>query len=74
MCSVKSPSIQSAAAAPTYAPAPEQIATEPTMADEDKGLTNKKSEVRSKRRGARALRTDLGINSNSGTGLGVPNG
>lgn len=71
MCRIKTPSVVSSV--PSYAPAPEPVQEEPKLDTEDKGLSSETANNRAKRRGARALRTDLGIGS-SATGLGVPNG
>ena len=70
MCRIKTPSVP---AAPSYAPAPEPVQEEPKLDTEDKTLSNDTADQRARRRGARALRTDLGIGSRA-TGLGVPNG
>lgn len=65
MCQMSTPTVATAA----YAPEPEPIADEPVLDTEDKQLDGDTANVRAKRRGARALRTDLGIGSPANTGL-----
>lgn len=65
MCKLSTPDTPAVAA---YAPEPEPIADEPVLDAEDAKLDGDTANVRAKRRGARSLRTDLGI-SNTATGL-----
>lgn len=71
MCRIKTPKPPPS---PVYAPPPDNPEPEPVLDTEDKGLSSESANNRAKRRGARALRTDLGINSGQpqNTGLGVP--
>lgn len=72
MCRISTPKVPPA---PVYAPAPPPPEPEPTLAADDKTLSNENASVRAKRRGARGLRTDLGITSSDGSegvGLGIP--
>lgn len=59
---------------PVYAKAPEPIVEEPVLEEEDKKLTSEDASTQAKRKGARALRTDLGFGGaqSLGSGLGVP--
>lgn len=71
MCSIKTPRIPPA---PVYATPPSNPEPEPVFDAEDKNLSGDTANVRAKRRGARALRTDLGIGADQPktTSLGIP--
>lgn len=59
---------------PVYATPPANPEPEPVLDTEDKYLSNETSNIRAKRRGARSLRTDLGIGVDQPktTSLGIP--
>lgn len=70
MCSIGGGSVP---ASPVYAKQPEPVAEEPKMDTEDRGVGKEQDAgTRAKSRGTRALRTDLGINTGGGVGLGIP--
>ena len=70
MCSLSTPK---APPMPVYAPAPPPPEPEPVMDTIDRALDNETASTRAKRRGARGLRTDLGIpEQTKGVGLGIP--
>ncbi len=70
MCSISTPK---APPMPVYAPPPPAPEPEPVFAPNDPNVGNENASVRSKRKGARGLRTDLGIlEQDKGVGLGIP--
>ena len=71
MCRIKTPKMPPN---PVYATPPSNPAPEPVFDAEDKYVSNDTANVRAKRRGARSLRTDLGIGADQArtTSLGIP--
>ena len=71
MCRMKTPSMPPN---PVYAQPPANPEPEPVLDTEDKHTSNDTANVRARRRGARSLRTDLGIGADQpkNTGLGIP--